>query len=377
MFFPTYDQCTQELEAGNVFQNVSPCGHYVLFNYRPEVEFKNLWNDVNIWCRGIVYDVHTKEIAAVPFRKFWNVGQKPETSEESLSALGKPVVMSKEDGSLGILFWNRYARAWQVCTRGSFTSDQAVWATNWIRNQVVLTTEFLSVGETHLFEIVYPENKIVSNYGEFAGLIYLNTVVWNDNDNSCYYSFGGERNQILIHIFNYCRAVKFYDFDTFSKSRELLATFTKDQEGFVLLYPNGLMAKMKGAEYLRVHKIRSSLTIASIASLIKATGNFQEALSQLPDEFWGDYLPVINRFEKAVRETGRKAYETFYVTETMGTRKEKAEYVNRNCTDDVRRCVFLLIDGKESAAFNCAIDWHVKNGDFNFKSFLGNNNEAG
>jgi hypothetical protein len=134
---------------------------------------------------------------------------------------------------------------------------------------------------------------------------------------------------------------------------------------------------MKGAEYLRVHKIRSSLTIANVASLIKATGNFQEALSQLPDEFWGDYLPVINRFEKAVRETGGKAYEVLYVTETMGTRKEKAEYVNKNCTDDVRRCAFLLIDGKESAAFNCAIDWHVKNGDFGFKSFLGNNNEAG
>lgn len=377
MFFPTYEQCQSELEAGNLFQNESPCGHYVLFNYRPEVEFKNLWNDVNIWCRGIVYDIHTKEIAAVPFRKFWNVGQKPETSEESLSALGKPVVMSKEDGSLGILFWNRYARNWQVCTRGSFTSDQAIWATAWIRAQIVLTTVFLTVGETHLFEIVYPENKIVSNYGEFAGLIYLNTVVWNDNDNSCYYSFGGERNQILRHIFDYCHAVKFYDFDSFSKSRELLATFTKDQEGFVLLYPNGLMAKMKGAEYLRVHKIRSTLTIAAVAALIKATGNFQEALSQLPDEFWGDYLPVINSFEKSVRETGRKAYEVFYVTETMGTRKEKAEYVNRNCTDDVRRCVFLLIDGKESAAFNCAIDWHVKNGDFSFKSFLGNNSEVG
>lgn len=372
MTFPTYDQCQSEFDAGNVYRNVSPCGNYVLFNYRPNVEYDNLWNDTNVWCRGIIFDNNTHQIAAVPFRKFWNVGQKPETSEENLSALGKPVVMSKEDGSLGILFWNLYERKWQVATRGSFTSDQAVWATDWIQKQSKLTDEFLSVGETHLFEIVYPENKIVANYNGFEGLIYLNTVVWEVTDNSCYYSFGGAKNEIVQHIQDNCRTVRLYNFSDFAKMREQLSTFTKDDEGFVLQFRDGTMAKMKAPEYLRVHKIRSSLTIENVADLVIATGDFKSALEQLPDEFWGDYLPAITAFEKAVMQTLGSAAVLEINTHGMETRKEKAAYILANCTEDVRRAAFLMIDGKRNAAFESAVKFHTKSNKFHFKTFLGN-----
>ncbi len=374
--FPTYNQCLNEELAGNVYKNVSPCGHFVLFNYNPKVEYENLWNETNMWCRGIIFDIHTEQVVAVPFRKFWNVGQKPEVSEENLSKLGTPVVMSKEDGSLGILFWNLYEKKWQVATRGSFESDQAAWASNWIRNQTCLTEQFLTNGETHLFEIVYRENKIVADYGGFEGLIYLNTVVWESADNSCYYSFGGARNEIVEHIQNNCQTIKLYSFSSFAKMHSLLESFTKDQEGFVLLFPDGTMAKMKGAEYLRVHKLRSTLSIGNVADMVIATGDFESVLADLPDEFWGDYVPALQTFREAVEESMEKAKcVAKWATVKYDTRKEQAFFikVEPSLKPFEVSMAFNFLDNKEEVAFKNAIKAHAKSKKFEFKSFLGNN----
>lgn len=369
MIFPTYNQCQSEFTAGNVYRNESPCGNYVLFNYKPHVEYDNLWNDINVWCRGIIFDIHNGNVVAVPFRKFWNVGQKPETSEENLAKLGEPVVMSKEDGSLGILFWNKYERKWQVATRGSFTSDQAAWATDWIREKVrecgfpVAFHEAMA-GKTNLFEIVYPENKIVANYNGFAGLIYLNTVCHFNDGQNCYLF----PRHSTFDIFGY-RTARFYKFSDFAKMRELLSTFTKDDEGFVLQFPDGTMAKMKGPEYLRVHKIRSSLTIENVADLVIATGAFKAALNQLPDEFWGDYLPAINAFEEAVSTTMACAASAKCL---LGSRKEKALWIQSNLARENWAPAFLFIDGNIAKAFATACKFHAKSGKFHFKTFLGN-----
>lgn len=46
-----------------------------------------------------------------------------------------------------------------IATRGSFESDQALWATEWIQKRF-RPVDFLA-GYTYLYEIIYPENRVV------------------------------------------------------------------------------------------------------------------------------------------------------------------------------------------------------------------------
>lgn len=79
--------------------------------------------------------------------------------------------MEKLDGSLGILY--QHAGAWHIATKGTFASAQAQWATDWLRRHIdpALLARFGAY--TLLFEIVYPENRIVVDYGDRAGLTLL------------------------------------------------------------------------------------------------------------------------------------------------------------------------------------------------------------
>jgi RNA ligase len=94
----------------------------------------------------------------------------PEVTPETLVH-----VTRKEDGSLGI-GWT-YAGQYGVATRGSFTSDQAKHATakldGWLKKDIDYAAE---VGSTVIWEIVYPENRIVLDYKGRDELIHLGNV---------------------------------------------------------------------------------------------------------------------------------------------------------------------------------------------------------
>lgn len=104
-----------------------------------------------------------------------NYGQ-PGAPETTLDTLVR--VTTKHDGSLGI-FWS-YGNSLGIATRGSFTSDQALHA-----SELILTDEYsedrgeaLSVcdTETYIVEIVYPSNRIVLSYGDEDRLYPLGYV---------------------------------------------------------------------------------------------------------------------------------------------------------------------------------------------------------
>jgi RNA ligase len=78
-------------------------------------------------------------------------------------------VYDKLDGSLGILYF--YDDKPYIATRGSFTSEQAERA-NKIFQKKYSHLHF-NKEHTYLFEIIYPENRIVVDYGAKEDLILL------------------------------------------------------------------------------------------------------------------------------------------------------------------------------------------------------------
>ncbi|MET9842806.1 hypothetical protein ABZZ01_34320, partial [Streptomyces virginiae] len=63
-----------------------------------------------------------------------------------------------------------YAGRWRVASKGSFISAQAVWAQ---RRLDGADTAALHPGTTYLAEILYPQNRIVVDYGDRRDLVLL------------------------------------------------------------------------------------------------------------------------------------------------------------------------------------------------------------
>lgn len=298
---PSYDQCMAEATAGRVTARTSHDGHFTIFNYTQETSVTKDWNDVNRWCRGLIFDEHTKELVAVPFYKFFTMGQMPEVSLEALVARGEPSrIANKEDGSLGIMFWDRYRNCLRVSTRGSLDSEQAQWASTWVNDvhRMGFNDEFTyeqacaKSGWTYQFEIVYPENRIVIDYGDFAGLIGLARV--NNATGLVDYD--------LSALPAHWPRVKSFEGLRFEDIIKLKDTTSWETEGWVLTWPDGLMAKVKTEDYKRVHAIRFAITPLTILKIVKDGADPLEFIDDLPDEFVDDITSTVARIEAAYQK---------------------------------------------------------------------------
>jgi RNA ligase len=149
------DKLKKYHEEGLLYSQVHPNLPLTIWNYTERVQYENLWDDITLMCRGLVTD-NEGNIVARPFRKFFNIEENKHTPTRDFD------VYEKMDGSLGIFFY--YKGEPVFATRGSFTSEQA------IKGKEILNKYNWEYGTyegyTYLFEIIYPENKIVVDYNQ-------------------------------------------------------------------------------------------------------------------------------------------------------------------------------------------------------------------
>lgn len=349
---PSYDQCMIEANADRVSARTSSDGHFTIFNYTQETSVTKNWNDVNRWCRGLIFDEHTHELVAVPFYKFFTLGQMPEVTYEALVSYGEPVrVANKEDGSLGIMFWDKYNCCLRVSTRGSLDSEQAKWATDWVNgdgtgidhlDKFVISEREVDLGLsgwTYQFEVIYNENRIVVDYGGFEGLIGLARVN----------NVTGQVDYDLDALPSYWRRVPTFDglaLDEILRQKDVLSWNT---EGWVLTYSNGLMVKIKVEEYKRVHAIRFAVTPGTILKMMQNNQDPLLAIVDLPDEFVDDIRRIIAQID----EIYSSMYADFIQQAKFGlenasnvSRKESALWCMENLTQAHQSAFFHMITGK-------------------------------
>lgn len=250
---------------GQVDVKYSKDGRLILFSYGKSCQQKPPaeWNFFERISRGLILEVATGKVVARPFEKFWNWGQ------EEVHLHSYPVeVTEKCDGSLGICYY--YDGQWQIATRGSFDSDQVLWATHFLHKHWPDLS--LPANLTLLFEIIYPENRIVVDYKGREDLVLL-----------------GIRNREIGHdyfqheIINY---VKLYDFSTpyiydvteVQDFVERSKNLTANEEGFVVRFSDGKRYKIKGEEYLKIHRFVSHF---SFKRLLEAYQEGSEAVSAI------------------------------------------------------------------------------------------------
>lgn len=141
------------LNGGFVVESKHPSLDIYLYNYTRKCTYEKMWNEVTLLCRGLVLDKN-KNIVALPLRKFFNYEEYGTEIIENELRGKKYHVYDKVDGSCGILV--EYEGNYMIATRGSFESEQAIWATKLLNEKYLDKVKTLDTDNyTYVFEIVY------------------------------------------------------------------------------------------------------------------------------------------------------------------------------------------------------------------------------
>lgn len=289
-----------------------------IWNYTEKVQYEKLWDEVTLACRGLVTD-DLGNVVARPFKKFFNIEEGKHTPTKEFE------VYEKMDGSLGIVFY--YGGEWHVATRGSFTSEQAVRA-----KEMLSKYDFSYLAAENIFtflvEVIYPENRIVVDYGNEEKLVWLSTIEVESGEEVFYPGADWE----CVKRYN---GIKDVD--------QLKETIGDNREGYIILFSNGDRCKIKGEEYLRLHKIMTEVSTTGIWESLKNGDDIAELLKDVPDEFFDKIEEYVDKLKSEYILIEAKCLSTFNQHVVL-SKKEFAEQVKWNKYSGI---LFRMYDDKD------------------------------
>lgn len=338
------EKLMRQIADGMVKENAHPSLPLRILNYTQKAQFTpELWNDVTDKCRGLIFDSQTGEIVARPFVKFWNFGdlRHPETMPENLPT-AHPLITRKMDGSLGIIY--RSNGRWAVATRGSFTSDQAKWATtvlglhypnfNWVD------------GSTPLVEIIYPENQIVVKY-DYSDIVLL-AGVRN--------STGEEMTRAVLEELAAQNGMRIAE--EFDKPLEQCAEEdTENEEGYVAAWPRPgtwpLRVKVKMATYCRLHRLLTQTNAVTVWEMLRDGLDLIGVTRDVPADFaaWvGSVESSLRSAYKVIEDAALAAMHEYGGEKAVTTPEQRKQFaLYAVAKPPLTPVLFAMLDGKDYA----------------------------
>ncbi|MDA4129253.1 MAG: hypothetical protein OK457_00635 [Thaumarchaeota archaeon] len=337
------DKLKEHLISGKISEQKHPTLPLRIYNYTHKAQFEPAWGDGTIdYCRGLIVGPDNTVISR-PFKKFHNLNTPsiPETMEENLP-LTVPSVAKKLDGSLGIYY--SYDGHEGIATRGSFTSPQASWATEWYAKHRAKLGWL--PGYTSLFEIIYNENRIVLKY-DFEGLVLIGLVNKKTGDD-----IDADVLQNIAEANGFEVAEQIVG----SNLKRLQEMNIPNEEGYVLTYPISqrppLKVKIKMADYVRLHRIVTGMNARSIWEILSSGGTIDNLLINTPEHFRKWLLQWDTRLSKEFFDIRSEA-ERVYLDRPIYDGRDKRQY-RAECAayfkkyDNLRALLFAMLDGKNA-----------------------------
>ena len=334
MRFPLFTELSEAVRDGFVNKVDHPELPYSIYNYTRVCQYERAWNEVTLQTRGLILD-EGGEIVARGFNKFFNLEElsSPYVPYELPEDEGF-VVLEKYDGSLGISYPDE--AGYSIATRGSFTSEQSQVATEIYKEKYHDYSP--PDGFTACFEIIYPENKIVVDYGNKRELIHL-ALIDNATGLPCGYDpdWPGPVAEAI---------------DASSVEASLAALVSENQknrEGYVVRFDSGIQVKLKYEEYKQLHKIVTGLSTLSIWEALSDGRGISELLEAVPDEFHDFIRDTSDELNSSFAEIERQAQRDMEEARSKtDDRRSFALYVKEHKMPNTG-LLFRMLDGHEYA----------------------------
>ena len=226
-------------------------------------------------CRGTIIrkDENNYKVVCYPFRKFGNYSES--YADTNLMDFSRATVQEKVDGSLFKFFFDK--GSWRLATNGTINSFKAECGDTTFGNVFYSIIrahssieDFLvhmKTSRTYFFEMVHPQyNQIVVHYPEPA--IYF--LGCRDMETFEEVMFDDEFDNVA-----WVKRPKFYECHSLAECVEAAHHMGPDEEGYVVtcygqkINGSFLRVKVKGDEYLRLHKMRGNgaLTVKRVVEM--------------------------------------------------------------------------------------------------------------
>jgi RNA ligase len=324
--------------------NTKEKGELLLFNYNIAAQLEGRWNWFERVCRGIIFNKKTGEVVARPYDKFfnWNENHVPKPNRRKRQIVS---ITEKMDGSLGIMYRDSGVNGFRIATRGSFESEQAIIATEMLNEDYGYNNLHEIPYEcTLLFEIIYPENRIVVDYKDRRVLVLIGARN----------RFTGEHYEpdFLIDIAEYFGFHTPTDYSELiseaNRSVDFITSFIENwppnQEGLVVEFNNGSFWKFKSPEYCRVHKLLSTISFKNVLEAVKSE-TIDDVMEFVPEHFEEEVKAIIREIEEKILSI-QESVRDYFERAPKSDRKEYALWVRATCPE-LQVYMFPKLDNKD------------------------------
>jgi RNA ligase len=324
-----------------------------IFNYTAKCQWEREWNGITKKCRGLIVR-NDGEVIARPFPKFFNYEEHLQEVngllQDGASVTPNPpfdmnepaIVTDKMDGSLGILY--PAERGWAIATRGSFTSDQAIAGTELLHER----PEWEPAEDcTYLFEIIYPENRIVVKY-DFPELVLLDVIETSTGLRARDSAWAQYRGPVATQ------------FDHATLAEALAEPPRENAEGMVIYFPStNTRIKLKQADYVALHRIVTGMNEKTVWELLSEGKTADDICQGIPEEFWPWVHETAGDLYDHAKEIYLSASEAYFgICQGLDQGMPEGKYWDRKIFAleaqepeyaEVRPYLFMLLDNKDLA----------------------------
>lgn len=288
----TIDDVLPHIQGKDEIAVIKKDGYTVIdYNYVAPTTFDNPYAAE---CRGLKF-YPTGQIMSRPFHKFFNVGEKPETQLGELPWDDKHTIMDKLDGSM---IHPAYLDGELVLmTRKGYT-DVAKQAMEEALNDDIAwqMMGFLEMGITPIYEFTSPNNRVVVEYDtprltllaarkNVTGKYFTSTsdksINWSDAN--------GRTNDPSVLM-------------------ETVRSLPGNREGIVVAWDSGLMVKIKGDEYVRLHRVIDVMAHEKRILEVLLHGNQDDLIPMLAE----DRVEKLQKYNESLNRSIDKYTQLIY-----------------------------------------------------------------
>lgn len=280
--------------------NYSPVAHNTLH------AFPDGWTPVLRLCRGIIFDNVGKPYA-VPFPKFFNFGEHPETTDLPDEPF---VATEKHDGHLGIIF--AAGPGLRLATRQSFDGPSAKLGNEMLQKLVAKhgwlepgpSRPYPSPDLTLLVEMIHPRTHVHVDYGRRRGFILIGATDRRTLHDCPYDELAALGQRLGLPVTERWSGDSIADLRRLMRDRSVA-----NREGLVVRFQSGLRVKFKFETYIGL-MVASKLSYGYLMKR-SLSGNLDRMLATLPEEIRDQAHEMVRRMKRAKRqgdEKTRRAY---------------------------------------------------------------------